>query len=138
MFERHQLCTGHVDQSWILYTSSQISIAPNSVTNILSFIKDTKRMKFYFAENKVEKLKFCTNELLNVTTITFEGLSRVMGFFIFCLSAFPCGKLHYRGLELQKIENLCRVTYKTKISLTYTAQSDLQRWSLMLTCQVAR
>ena len=45
-----------------------------------------------------------------------------------CLPAFPYGKLHYRSLEIVKIEGLRTGNYFSLVSLTVSAKNDLSWW----------
>ena len=104
-------------------------LKPTQRLTFLGFVIDSKDMSIYLPDSKIDKLKSCVHELLSCSSVTVERLSQVIGFLVSCLPAFTYGKLHYRSLEMQKIESLRHGSYKTQVMLSPESRSDLLWWS---------
>lgn len=94
----------------------------------LGFIVDSLDMKVYLPAEKQDKIKVTVSELLECPNVTIERLAQVIGLLVSCMPAYVFGKLHYRGLELDKINGLKTGNYRTKIELTHYAKEDLSWW----------
>mgnify|MGYP001794107950 FL=1 len=103
-------------------------LQPCQRIKFLGFVVDSVSMLILLPDDKVQKLRSMCSELLSAITITIERLSQVIGFIVSCLPAFPYGKLHYRSLEIVKIEGLRTGNYFSLVSLTVSAKNDLSWW----------
>jgi len=117
-----------------------LSLAGFSINHVKSVLRPTHRLKFlgfeidslamkiFLPENKQSNIKTLANELLNAEYVSIERLAQVIGTIVAYLPAFPFGKLHYRGLEKDKIQGLENGSYKSKIKLSNYARDDLNWW----------
>ena len=103
-------------------------LEPTQRINFLGFIVDTKKMKIFLPIEKQQKLLTLAAKLLNSTRVTIEDVAQVVGMIVSVLPAFLFGKLHYRGLELDKILGLKTGSYKSIIKLSDYAIDDLNWW----------
>ena len=101
---------------------------PVQCIRFLGFMVDSRTMCLYLPADKVLKLLAACDDLLNANQFTIRRLSEVIGYIISCMPAFPHGKLHYRYLELLKIDSLRENNYNTNIRLDIDARSDLLWW----------
>lgn len=98
------------------------------VTRILylGFIIDTKLMKVFLPENKIEKIKLACGNLLDNPRPTARQIANVTGLLV---SAFPAViylKLYYRSIELCKSEALHSINnFDQPVRLSNQAISDL-------------
>ena len=101
---------------------------PTQSITFLGFILNSRTMTVSISQVKIDKLQSMVNELLCSDRVVIERLAQVIGFIISCMRAFQYGRLHYRGLELDKVNGLKRGSYKSKVILSDYAREDLRWW----------
>ena len=129
-------CASHTDYAKHVLQSAGFSIhetksvfQPTQSIAFLGFMLDSKTMTVSISAEKVAKLLSMVHELLQSDRIVIERLAQVIGFIISCMRAFRYGRLHYRGLELDKVNGLQNGNYHSRIRLSEYARSDLLWWS---------
>ena len=80
--------------------------------------------------DETAKILELLKSLLNRQTFSIRELSRGIGMKVATFPAIPFGRLHYRGLERQKIVALDNSfgDYGTKIKLNKLSYDDLRWW----------
>lgn len=101
---------------------------PTQSITFLGFILNSRSMTISISSEKVAKLRGMVVELLQSNRVVIERLAQVIGFIISCMRAFRYGRLHYRGLELDKVHGLQKGSYKSRIKLSEYARNDLSWW----------
>lgn len=101
---------------------------PKQRIKFLGFIIDSVDMKIYLPAEKQEKLISEAKTLLAHPRVKILKLAQVIGMIVAYMPAFIYGKLHYRGLELDKIAGLKLRTYQGFLTLSSYAKQDLQWW----------
>lgn len=104
-------------------------VQPTQEIKFLGFTINSVEMKIYLPRDKKLRLKHLAESLLAQPVVTVEKLAQVIGTIVAYLPAFVYGKLHYRGLEVDKIETLKTGSYKSKLNLSNCAKNDLHWWT---------
>lgn len=79
---------------------------PTKLIDFLGFCFNTERMKFCLTEKRSLDLQQAVCEAIQNRHMTIRQLASVLGKIVAALPVFKYGKLHYRDLELFKIESL--------------------------------
>ena len=98
---------------------------------LIGFLIDSMQMRVYLTNEKIVKIKAHIQIALNNDPhVTIESVARILGLFVSSFPAVQYGKLHYRYLEMDKIEAL-RVhkgNYNSIMSISPKGKEDLQWW----------
>lgn len=104
-------------------------VKPSKVITHLGFLIDTECMRLSLPEDKVSRIVRATSDLLSRHSVTIRQLASVIGLLVSSMLAVRFGQLHYRGLELEKVEGLkCHGSYDSVITLGDLAKRDLTWW----------
>ena len=106
-------------------------LKPTQQIEFLGFILNSVTMTVSLSKRKTEHIKSKINTLLSKSIITITELASVIGTLVSALPAAPLGRLHYRSLEMLKIEQLLlsRGNYTAKIcELPSLVIKDLHWW----------
>ena len=103
-------------------------LKPCQRIKFLGFIIDTVKMKIYLPAEKQQRLLAVAKKLLHSSAAVIEDIAQVIGIIVSYLPAFIFGRLHYRGLENDKIAGLKAGSYKSIVVLSENAKLDLVWW----------
>jgi len=134
--DTYEKCLSDTNNAVHILTSAGFSIHdqksvmhPTHKIRFLGFVIDSKAMKIFLPEEKVVKLRETVQDVLSETKLTVERLAQVIGLIIAYMPAFTYGRLHYRGLEIDKINALKAGGYKSRVyRLSKYAVNDLNWW----------
>ena len=103
---------------------------PTQVMLHLGNIIDTVKMIVYLPEEKKENIKDLCRGLINEHVSTIRRVAKVIGTMVASFQATTFGKLHYRELEIQKIEALqrCKGDFDGIMTITPAMKKDLRYW----------
>ena len=79
---------------------------PTQKLTHVDFQLNLEAMTITLPPEKAQRVKACCDQLLATAKPTIRDVARVIGSLVACFPAVPHGKLHYRNLELDKIEAL--------------------------------
>ena len=134
--ETYQGCIDTVNASVNLFDNLGFMIHPAKSVFVptqqlifLGFLIDSVQMRVYLTNEKIAKIKAHIQIALNNDPhVTIESVARILGLFVSSFPAVQYGKLHYRYLEMDKIEAL-RVhkgNYNSIMSISPKGKEDLQ------------
>ena len=120
--------TVHVDKS---------IFEPSQRITFLGFILDSSQMTITLSLEKQESIKKLCLEIISSPEITIRKLACVIGKIVSSFPAVKYGKLHYRELELEKIDALKnnQGDFDRKITLTREPIKELKWWSTNILIQ---
>ena len=103
---------------------------PVQKLQFLGFLIDSIKMIVTLPEEKIKKVSEACLQLLKKSNASIQELASVIGLIVSTFSAVQYGKLHYRCLELQKINALknCAGDYNGKTDITSDMKQELNWW----------
>jgi len=136
--ETYQGCIDTVNASVNLFDNLGFVIHPAKSVFVptqqlifLGFLIYSVQMRVYLTNEETAKIKAHIQIALNNDPhVTIESVARILGLFVSSFPAVQYGKLHYRYLEMDKIEAL-RVhkgNYNSIMSISPKGKEDLQWW----------
>ena len=105
-------------------------LIPTQSIQFLGFILNTISMRISLSHEKSASIKKHIIHILAQCKITIRELASIIGKIVACFPAFLYGKMHYRNLEKQKIDELKKHKGKFEacISLSEGAKENLYYW----------
>ena len=96
----------------------------------LGNIIDSSSMTVKLPEEKIKRTIEECHALIKKSKATIRLVSRVIGLLVSSFSAVEYGSLHYRNLEMNKIDALKLSTGKfdTEMNITFNMKVDLRWW----------
>ena len=118
-----------ISLGFALNVSKSIS-TPTQIMVHLGNVINTITMTVYLPDDKKEKIKSLCSRLYEQEIATIRFVSKVLGTLISSFSAVEQGKLHYRNVEIAKIEALRtkKGNFNATMSISPSMQADLAWW----------
>ena len=103
---------------------------PVQVIEFLGFIVNSKTMKIYLPEEKIQKVMKECRHTINKRSVTARHLAHLIGLLSSTAPAISVAPLHYRGLQRlrQKALQNSRGNYDHEILVDEEAEADLLWW----------
>ena len=103
---------------------------PTQKLVILGFEIDSVKMIIKLTSDKAEHLKTACKSVLNSSSSSIREIAQVVGYLVASFPGVMFGQLHYRLLEKEKSQALqhCKGDYEGKMTLSGSAQTELQWW----------
>jgi hypothetical protein len=105
-------------------------MVPTQRLQHLGFLIDTTNMTLSLPVEKIHKLKASCLQLKNELSCSIRQLAQVIGLLVSCIPAVRFGKLHYRQLEIEKIQalKLHKGCFDAPCLLSNEAKLELDWW----------
>ena len=127
-YHTHILINLLQDLGFILNTK-KCSLEPSQVIEFLSFLVDSRIMKLFLPQQKVDQIKKECRSMLKKGHSSARGLAHLIGLLTVTIHACLPAPLHYRGLQRLKHRALLTTqSYNQQVNLDMDAIKDLQFW----------
>ena len=127
-YHTHILINLLQDLGFILNTK-KCSLEPSQVIEFLSFLVDSRIMKLFLPQEKVDQIKKECRSMLKKGHSSARGLAHLIGLLTATIHACLPAPLHYRGLQRLKHRALSTTQpYDQQVDLDMDAIKDLQFW----------
>ena len=125
-----QVCAQLFDSLGFVIHPNKSIFTPSNVIEYLGFVIDSKNMVITLTDKKKLKTKQNCCNILEIEKPTIRDVARLLGTLTSCLPGVKFGPLHYKALEVCKIEALKRTKgrFDEKLLLSKEAKLDIQWW----------
>ena len=105
-------------------------VVPVQKLKFLGFLIDSVKMVVTMPVDKIDNTIQEWKVLLKKQEATIREVAKVIGILVSVFQAVEYGPLHYRNLELQKIDQLknCKGNYNLKMRITNSMKTDWRWW----------
>lgn len=105
-------------------------VVPIQKLKFLGFLSDSVKMVETLPVDKIDSIVQECKVLLKKQEATIREVAKVIGILVSVFQAVEYGPLHYRNLELQKIDQLknCKGNYNSKMRIANSMKTDLRWW----------
>ena len=103
---------------------------PVQAIEFLGFLVNSKTMKIYLLEEKIQKVMKECRHTINKRSVTARHLAHLIGLLSLTAPVVSVAPLHYRGLQrlCQRALQISQGNYDYKILVDQEAEADLQSW----------
>ena len=128
--KKTQICAQLFDSLGFVIHPDKSNFTPSNVIEYLGFVIDSNNMVIRLTDKKKLKTKENCCNILEIEKPTIREVARLLGTLTSCLPGVKFGPLHYKALEVCKIEALKRAKGKfdEKLLLSKEAKLDIQWW----------